>query len=397
MTKRLLFVILLTMLLYTGCIQRVAETPTPSQVETPATTETLTSTSTPDEKEPTPLEELELRLVETAPPSYRLEVSPLFVDGGLCFAGSLAVLAKYTDSSVEPEDIIGYGGLGPIGYYSSEQQKFVIRGQNLAPSTIALAARNLGFDIIMGIAKDGRIDGTTTDGINITLESQANNITYYYSDDEAFDFLKRVIASGYPVAVHLNIIEVMSDFASISNDWVKRMKSFSSLPNKSEFMVVTGYDEANVYLIDPIDPGKPTNLLTRTDNFLAAWNVPKNMVGSNVGPYWMIYITKSGDRKQVNDILTWNKQRSVNVPSDIRLWAEQATDETVNTFTSQDFAHISAARSIYAKFLDKNGRHESAFSYEQSSKLWEGLSKSLNLSDDLREIADLEEQAQGLY
>jgi len=39
----------------------------------------------------------------------------------------------------------------------------------------------------------------------------------------------------------------------------------------------------------------------------------------------------------------------------------------------------------------KNSKREAAALYEQSSRLWEGLVESENISDDLKKIADMEE------
>jgi hypothetical protein len=318
------------------------------------------------------------------------------------------MLANYDNPSIGIEDIIGYGGLGPSGAYEPRTPTglpFHMGGSNLVSSTIALAAQNLGYDIFAGISKGGRVDDTKNRPVSATskpqtnanvlfLEKQAKTIAYFDSDLEAINYLKKVVASGYPVEVHLNVINVMNDFASESNDWVNKVKANASHPNYSLFMVVTGYDANRIYLNDPTAPSKPTNLSLTIDRFLSAWNVPADMAEANIGPYWMIYIGKDGERKSVNDILIWNKQVSSNVTSDIRRWAENTPGKIQNSFPSQ-ITQIPFARSAFADFLNKNGKYESASLYEQSSKLWLSLTTSNTAGDVLKRIADLEEQASG--
>ena len=275
-------------------------------------------------------------------------------------------------------------------------------GLNVVSSTVALAGQNLGYDIFAGISKGGRIDSTRNrppampkpqaNANVLFLEEQAKAIEYFNSDLEAVNYLKKVVASGYPVEVHLNVINVMNDFAAQSTDWLNRVENNPPQPNYSLFMVVTGYDADRIYLNDPTAPGKPTNLSLTTDRFLTAWNVPVDMAEANLGPYWMVFWGKKGERKSVEDILNWNKQISSNVVSDLRLWAENTPGKVQSSFPSQ-IGQIPFTRSAFADFLNKNGKHESALLYEQSSKLWLSLPTSNAAGDILRKIADLEEQA----
>jgi len=80
-----------------------------------------------------------------------------------------------------------------------------------------------------------------------------------------------------------------------------------------------------------------------------------------------------------------------------RLFSENSPRELKHSDEEKDVHVIAESRSEYAKFLAKNGKSEATAIYEQSSNSWEGLLKSSTISDDLRKIADLEEQAQRLY
>ena len=354
-------------------------------------------------------EKLELNLVETAPPSHQLDVRPIYAGHNVCFFGSLAMLLKYDDPSLDFCDCVGYGSIGPGGDYGRQAPiaiKFKV-GFRWWPA-MALAPRYLGYGLIVGIAKGGRIDVTpdpskkqppieqrAPDLKNITLEAEAKRIEYFSNVDEAFDFLKRVVASGYPVEVHLEVSHVMHDFARASSHWAENAAIFRG--DISHHMVVTGYDTEYVYLNDPTDPGRPTNLPTTITNFKSAWDVPEGLMNSDTGPYWMLFVKKMTEKESVDDILAWNKQISLKTPSDIRLFSQDPPLEFKTWNDKRYFYVIAEMRQEYAKFLAKNGRGEAAELYEQSSKLWEGLYTSSNMSGDLKKIAELEEQAQGLY
>jgi len=271
--------------------------------------------------------------------------------------------------------------------------------------------RNLGYSLIVGIAEGGRIDDALhpplkalleqkqlLEAMDVRLEDEAKRIEYFDNEDDAFNFLKRAVASGYPVEVHLNAIPVMHDFARASSKWAETSVQYgqSGFTEVSDFLVVTGYDDTYVYLNEPFDPDNP-NLPTTIDNFKSAWNVQETLEPNNTGPYWMLFIKKSGERKSIDEILAWNKQRSIITPSEIRLISENPPLELEDYWVKRDIATIANIRSLYSKFLEKNGKPEAAALYEQSSKLWKGLVDSSTISEDIKKIADLEERAQGLY
>jgi len=382
--------LLIAVLLVLGaCAPAPAPEPAPAPTSTPAVTE-----------------KLELGLVATAPSSYQLDVAPVYVGSGLCMLGSLTMLLKYDAPALDFCGTIAYSGIGPSGYRQQKPTgiKFDFPQGGLWAGMV-LTPRNLGYSLICGVAKEGRVDPKGGAPQSVVqqwprIQSEAKSIKYFDKEEYAFDFLKKVIASDYTVAVHLNVVLVMNDFAKASNRWVdmSRACTEAKITEVSHMMVVTGYDTTHVYLNDPGDPAKPTKLPTTIDNFKSAWNVQETRSPSlNVGPYWMLFIQKSSEMKSVSDILAWNKQRSVNTPSEIRLFSENPPRGFTNRQEERDIHVIVKVRLEYAKFLEKNGKKEAAAHYEQSSKLWEGLLKSSTISEDLRKIADLEEQAQELY
>ncbi|MDD5039098.1 MAG: CARDB domain-containing protein [Dehalococcoidales bacterium] len=354
----------------------------------------------------TETEEIELDLVETAPPSHRLDVTPVYFGHDACMVGSITMLLKYDDPSLDVCDIVAASSLGSTGRYvrrslsKDPKSSKLIDFDFLYRREVGLifAPRNLNYDIILGIGKGGRTD---TGSSPARVGEEAKRIEYFDDVDGAFDFLKRAIASGYPVEVHLKIDSLLrGDFAKASNHWVEQNAFFASIGATeagSHFMVVTGYDEGWVFLNDPTDPGKPTDLATTVDNFKLAWNVPEEVWPNNTGPYWMLIVKKNEGTKSVDDILAWNKNLSADTPYQTSLFAENAPQEFSKPKHIQEVHTFSEMRLEYARFLAKNGKGEAAALYEESGKLWVGLLESSNISEDLRKIADLEEQARSLY
>jgi hypothetical protein len=317
--------------------------------------------------------------------------------------GSLGMLVKYDDPSIDFSDFLGCTGWCPRGFYMPNKPvglKF--SDPNDRQAGIVYATRNLGYSMIVGIAKYGRINPTNTppqvvnnafaqwdpEQIKVNVKDAAKKIEYFNDEDEAFDFLKRAIASGYPVEVKINLIHL-----------------YQNNPNLqiSHHMVVNGYDEKYVYMNDPNDPDKPAKLKFGIQLFKSAWsNIKEPMQPANNGPLWMLFIKKTGKAKTMDDILAWNKQRASRTPSEIRLLSGDFPSDKIEPSNDALGAYVriqdlAGMRAEYANFLKKNGKTDAAALYQQSSDLWYGLIKSNTRSDDLKKIADLEEKAQSLY
>ena len=416
MTRVIGALLIAMLLVFTACAPAPTPAPSPAAPSAPAPKPTPAPLPPPPPipepaPAPTPTEQSKLDLVETAPPSHQLDVTPVYAGHDVCMLGSLAMLLKYDDPSLEFCDLVGNIGMGSIGKYRPDKAtgvEFKFDAPDGRWSGMVFAPQNSGYSLIVGIANGGRIDeqiNAPPDAPPSVIEQkprvkrEAKRIEYFDNVDDAFDFLKRVVASGYPVEVHLNTIKVMHDFAKATSHWADNaaMWTRGGLTTVSHFMVVTGYDTTHVYLNDPTDPGKPINLPATVGNFKAAWNVPEEMWPNNTGPYWILFVKKSGERKSIDDILAWNKQRAIGAPSQIRLFGENTLGEFTTGWAQKEIYVTSEMRLEYARFLKKNGKTEAATIYEQSSKLWEGLLESSTVSEDIKRIADLEEQARRLY
>ena len=389
MKRILLPILVIAVLLLSACGAPAAEAPVPAPAETPSPEPVPAPMPTP-----TPTGELELELVETAPSLYQLDITPVYSgfqgESAQCYLGSFAMLAKYDDPALDFSDVVACCGVGTCAHISLTGG---LGGFGTGPHGVIATAENLGYGFIIGVAENGRANDAQRSPEYSKFEDKAQRIEYFDTEDDAFNFLRRVIASNYPVMVVLDFFCVRDDLAKVSSDW-SNWEKIPKIAHGSHHFTVTGYDPEYVYLNDPTGTDKAVNLPVAVINFESAWKVSKGLRLSDKGPYWMFFLVKKQNRKSASSILAWNKQISASAPSQIRKFAENPKMDDMQRFM---VFHFIRGRSEYAKFLARNSKTEAAALYEQSSKLWLSLLESSNISDDLREIADLEEQAQGLY
>jgi len=336
--------------------------------------------------------------LEDAPESYRLSVPMVCTtivipkyyededewgdsfEGGLCYLASFAMIAMYDDSSLDFSDVIAYSGMGSTINVGPDGL-----GVGYGLNGITNAADNLGYELDLGILDGGMV------GSN--FESEEITVTTFNNQSEAFNYLANTIASDIAVMVHLNTFYIRDDLAKVTFKWAMNDKAHSS-----HFMVVTGYDinSNRIYLNDmsgyTIEEGE--DMPVSIGNFLQAWkNAAYTTWGANNGPYWMIYINGSGSRKTIAEIKSWNKEIFENTASQIRSYASGSPSLGNPTY----LAELTKARMEFAAFLEKNQDTEAASVYEEISELYRTLPSASDLVTSLDEIADLEEDAQGLY
>ncbi len=336
--------------------------------------------------------------LNNAPESYRLSVPVICTtivmpkyyedenhwedsfDGGLCYLASFAMLAMYDDSGLDFSDVIAYSGIGTTINFGPEGL-----GIGYGLGGIINAADNLGYKLALGI-----IDGGT---VGSNFESEEIETTTFTNQSEAFNNLADTIALDIPVMVHLNTHYIRDDLASVTFKWAMNDNLHSS-----HFMVVTGYDLISncIYLNDmsgyTVEEG--VDMPVSIGHFLQALeNAAYTTWGANNGPYWMIYIKDGGIRKSTAEIKAWNKEISENTASQIRSYASSSPSPGNPTY----LAELTTARMEFAAFLEKAQDTEAALLYEEASDLYRTMPSASNLVATLNEIADLEEDAQGLY
>lgn len=264
----------------------------------------------------------------------------------LCYLGAYAMLAIYDDPSLNFYDIVAYSGAG----VKLSNNPFSGLDNGLKENSIMTASENLGYDYALGLLAGGT---DTSMPHEYRFSDNAREKKDFIDQDAALYYLKSTIDSGRPVLVHLDAYFVRDDFAEFSPFWESSWQKIHA----SHFMVVTGYDEKYVYLSDPTDPDiSRKNMPAQMENFLKAWangNHP-SIIGSRVGPYWMIHITNNGNRKSLSEIIDWNRK--------------EAMDASVMISKARTYSMIgelAVGRLELSKFLRKNGYVGAADAYRE--------------------------------
>jgi len=303
-------------------------------------------------------------------------------------------LANYQNPELDLSNIIAYSGEGTIAIYTSGT-----KGTNEARlttikqvSSTFSALNNLDISIIMGLKKDGinlsNSDPNSTSP-NVQSKDKVAGTVYFNSNDEAFDYLKRVIAAGHPVQVVLNRYYLYDDFAPVSSHW----KSDRAKENGGNWFTVTGYDNTYIYVNDPTDPtGAATNLPAKVNNFRLAWEKTTEFQDDPpAGPYMMFYLSQAGTKKSTTQIIAWNVNVANSAPTNIRQFS---TNPNSSRDSLKNLVYLAEGRLAFATFLDNNGKKEAAALYRESGNLFATLSDGAgSMSRDLNTIADKEEQA----
>lgn len=337
--------------------------------------------------------EEELEIVQ-APDNYQLDV-PAIYSGlekipGLCYLGSFAMMAKYHCPELEFYDVVACSGVGAkVEYIEPFGDSLPFLGNGIGEASIILATQNLNASFILCLHEEG-CDSAPYYPPQLRFGEQAEEIIYFDSSDKSLNYLKEIIASGYPVVVYLDCYYVYDDFASCSDFW----KNFMEKDHYDHYMTVTGYDKDYIYLNDPTDPTEAAiNILAKTEKFKLAWE-KGNEIGQKLGPYWMIYLSDMGTMKSLSEVISCNVELAKEAPSEIRKFATEPNSSDTTCFLLRE---IAKARIEFANFLEKNDMEQAASLYRESGNIFATISENGNVTaSELNMIADKEEQALGL-
>jgi hypothetical protein len=294
-------------------------------------------------------------------------------------------LANYQNPELDFSDIVAYSGAGTIATYTpgtNGTDSATLKTLELPDNDI----KNLDVSIVIGLGKDGTGQSQLVDKATATV--------YFNNSGEALDYLKRVIAAGYPVQVVLDRYYLYDDFVPVSSYW----KSDRVKEHGTNWFSVTGYDKTYFYVNDPTDPTTAgTNLPAKVDNFRLAWENttdPELQTNPRIGPYFMFYLSQKGTKKTVEQIIAWNVKAASSAVSNIR----EFSANTNNSEAAIRYLYfLAVARLEFANFLEKNGKIEAASLYRESGNLFATLSAvGGSMATDLNTIADKEEKALNL-
>jgi len=332
------------------------------------------------ETTPTPQAGDELAL-PAAPESAMLEV-PVVYSGssglpGLCYLGAAGMLVKYEHPELDFTDIIALSGTGSSALHDDFPDMQPILISPYMDQCIVFMADNLGADYALG-----HLAGGTASDIfqpaDLPFEENAASRYLFRDEDEALDALKRVIGSGQPAAVYINMFHVYEDFTRDSRYW----KDFLEKEVASHYLVVKGFDEENIYFNDPTDPTESAGALSAgTENFMQAWEDTANIPDApSLGSFWMLFLETPGAVPDAETVIRKNLERAVDAPAEIRSFAEDPGD---SQFTRFLLLELGNARTRYGEYLERNGYEQAGRRYGRSGELFSVMGLENDLEPQL--------------
>jgi len=320
-------------------------------------------------------------------------------NGGLCYLGCTTMLAKYYDNNIEFSDVVAYTGSatgfsagdeegeygGPEGEDEEEdEEQNLPTDYNIVPQT----AKNLGY--IPHIAYAGYPKGFF---MIFRQEVGSGNLTELSSKSELFNRIKELIASDKPVLTWLD-----------NSSW---WDLYFDMQLNVEPLVVTGYDENNVYVHVSTSTGDPAkeNQPIPTEDFLSGWT-------ETATTPFILYLTEDGDEKTDTEILTELKTYAENASTNLGNCADGLDNGSIDLGEPGDtqslsfsFCQYGTLRDNVAVFLSEHGYENVAAKYENSASRFRYAyeisdhpeTTPSDVADILREVADLENQAYNLW
>jgi len=320
--------------------------------------------------------DLPVKPTDVLPQSVRLDVpttpeAPMF-----CYLESISMILAYLDNSITTAEVFAFSGLGAQTVYSAYHSALIANDVWTHELQIR-AHQNYNVSWVVGYVKGsndgGYFNGTGAIG-KIIFDSQ-----------DALNNLKAILASGYPVQVHLDLYYI--------RDQIPKYSTGHFSPGASHFMAVTGYDQNYIYVNETIQPetdgSDVKDIPVTIGSFLNAWSWQGH-------GYWLLFIpSTSVSKRPFSEILNWQRELAANTPSDIRRFASDLSTGKVNVPEGYYFSKLYHVKRLFSEFLGSNKYYKAADLYSQIATKYNSCfsATALEIANTLNEIADLEEQA----
>jgi|GEM_PF-3603122 len=280
---------------------------------------------------------------------------------GISHLSSLAGVMEMYDNGLVVADVIFYSG--PIYEQWKETKdgkEITVRGP-MRPSTIITStSNNFGFKTYIGCNKSGHSE------LEKYYKKVLENDRYQQFNDEkeALDFLKRLISSGIPIIVYV-------DLAAIGE-----------VPG-GQYVDVAAFDSENVYINETyrtaVEGGM--NRALKTADFLKVWSSGDAAVTPNLIFFFEQYKVKRPDV----EMLASFKKESRNISKYLKADADKVEKGEISVAQFQSFGALGGAkRSSLAIYFKSN-------SYEDLGNTYSAIAKQYA---DLRSITDPKQAAE---
>jgi len=276
-----------------------------------------------------------------------------------CYLESLAVMMAYLDPAVTMEEGFTFAGLGgAVSYDSYNKGLSSSPPNNWTWPLQTRAMQNYGVNFVLGHSSDISKEG---------MKGASAQVIHEGSGD-ALNHLKAVIKTGRPVQVHIDLAYLLPELGL--------------QPGASHFIIITGYDTANVYWTDPepgyidipIDPSEYVNVKIPIGNFMRAWEETGKInrgAFTYSGPFWMLFLEETGasqvTRIPVEDILSLHRSISQNN-------AAVLEKNLGKPLSGTQWWKLAMAKRLFADYLRNNTFIEAASRYELLSEEYDACS-----------------------
>lgn len=311
---------------------------------------------------------MKTKLPEVPLSSKVLPIKYYVLPNATCYYFAGASVATYLEKDIDYDKFIWYGR--PLRF-KYDQRNGILRTGPPAGDLLMEAFFNLGYKTYQG--NTSRILPPEIFTPHMTPN---DNFIFFKTQEEAFDFIKRLVSAGQPVILN-----------------------GAPLPGieKGDYGFFAGYDENYVY-VRPIPEKNPfyyqePEILTNfhkvpIKDFLTIWNRTDNAF------YWF---EKTHERKSDQEIFEMNKADVKETYANIMKFINNlANDKGLKSYSSDGDgvnSHASAYRS-----LKKLGDSQLADKYLEIAGLYDRRQKERNdTKESFLKIAELEKQAADLW
>lgn len=316
----------------------------------------------------------DLGIVKKAESQASMDVHHVFAPG-ISHLGSLAAILEAYDQRIVVTKVIFFSGPVYESWQVTEKGKKVKVTEAMRPSTTILSTLdNLGYQAYIGYNKTGFKQ------LKDTYLSEEDDDRYqeFKNEEDALEFLKRLLSSGYPVMVLIDP-EFLGEEAG------------------KEFVVVTGFDNENFSINDSsmeIDDGGKDRLVKK-DDFLKAWSSGKVAKTPNM----LFFLERVREAKPDVEILAKIRKETRSLSKYLKRDAERLEEGQLTVEVFQAFANLNGAkRSALVIYLREKNFNDIAESYNQIAILYAEMreeSEAKEGAKKLREVAKEEKEAAG--
>ena len=297
--------------------------------------------------------------LDSLPTEVRLDVPPRRNVAGFCYLESYSMMLAYLDSSIDAPEVFASAGLGAPIICDT-----YIENRNLRPCAGFVAylqirsMKSYGLQWVDVYAEDEFSEFLD----DPYLEDASGKIAHLVEDNLALSYLKAVLHSGRPVQVHLDLYYL--------DNYNLKLQDFPE--GSSHFMVITGYDENNIYLSDTyaVESNKDEfkDMAVPTETFMDAWYHGGTINEGDQGPYyWMLFFINIDNsditRPVFTDVISVQKNLSEEIEEHFDLYISKIESGEYDP-SNTPWLSLANIKQLFAEYLRNNGYNDAADAYD---------------------------------